>query len=205
MSERDDNTSPPSPLLMGTDTLLARVASIICEETCGLTSECKSREAAKALLDKGYLAIAQPEPSEKKLDLGITKEWFERRAKAEADLEIGAGFSVVNVTDADAAQMEVLAERALPEWAQSELARLRAIALDMQAAYVEANNRAETAVVAANALQVEVDQLRKALADMLPPDLPWRRDADGVLIHHKVAAINAARAALATATEGRGE
>lgn len=56
----------------------------------------------------------------------ITKEWFERRANAEADLEIGAGFSVVTPTDADIAQMEVLAERALPQWAQDELARLRA-------------------------------------------------------------------------------
>lgn len=36
-------------------TLLARVSSIICEETCGLTSACKSREAANALFDKGYL------------------------------------------------------------------------------------------------------------------------------------------------------
>lgn len=59
------------------------------------------------------------------MELTTTKEWFERRAKAEADLEIGVGFSVVNMTDADIAQMEVLAERALPQWAQDELARLR--------------------------------------------------------------------------------
>jgi hypothetical protein len=56
----------------------------------------------------------------------ITKEWFERRAKAEADLEIGAGFSVVNMTDDDIARMEVVAERGLPQWAQDELAKLRA-------------------------------------------------------------------------------
>jgi hypothetical protein len=42
----------------GSATLLAQVASIICAETCGLTSECKSREVAKALFDKGYLRIA---------------------------------------------------------------------------------------------------------------------------------------------------
>ncbi|WP_439604726.1 DUF551 domain-containing protein [Shinella sp.] len=66
----------------------------------------------------------------KEMDLEITKEWFERRAKAEADLEIGAGFSVVSPTDADLAQMEVLAERALPQWAQDELARLRSSLLD---------------------------------------------------------------------------
>jgi hypothetical protein len=42
-----------------TVTLLARVAAIICEETCGLTSACKSREAARSLLDKGYLS-AEP-------------------------------------------------------------------------------------------------------------------------------------------------
>lgn len=40
--------------------LLAQVASIICEETCGLTSLCKSREAAKALLEKGYLKAPAP-------------------------------------------------------------------------------------------------------------------------------------------------
>lgn len=78
-------------------------------------------------------------------DLGITKEWFERRAKAEADLEIGAGFSVFNVTDADAAQMEVLAERALPEWAQKELGRLRAISLDMQTGYIAMRDLVERA------------------------------------------------------------
>ena len=67
---------------------------------------------------------------------GITKEWFERRAKAEADLEIGAGFSVVNMTDEDIARMEVVAERSLPQWAQDELSRLRAIALDLQKQYI---------------------------------------------------------------------
>lgn len=36
--------------------LQARVASIICAETCGLTSECKSREAAAALFAQGYLS-----------------------------------------------------------------------------------------------------------------------------------------------------
>jgi hypothetical protein len=35
--------------------LLAQVASVICAETCGLTSECKSREAAAALLEQGFL------------------------------------------------------------------------------------------------------------------------------------------------------
>ena len=65
-----------------------------------------------------------PHP-ERKLDLGITKEWFERRAKAEADLEIGAGFSIVNPTDANIAQMELIAERSLPQWVQDEITRLR--------------------------------------------------------------------------------
>lgn len=51
------------------------------------------------------------------------------------------------------------------------------------------------------------DQLRKALADMVPPKLTWKeRDADGFLIHHQLSAINAARAALdATAAKGFGE
>jgi hypothetical protein len=34
------------------------VASIICAETCGLTSDCKSREAAAALFNQGYLSRA---------------------------------------------------------------------------------------------------------------------------------------------------
>lgn len=45
----------------------------------------------------------------------------------------------------------------------AELARLRAIALDMQAGYVEATERAEEAVKAANALQTEVDLLRSTI------------------------------------------
>lgn len=40
---------------MDSTKLLDRVASVICAETCGLTSECKSREAASALFDQGYL------------------------------------------------------------------------------------------------------------------------------------------------------
>jgi hypothetical protein len=77
--------------------------------------------------------------------LPITKEWFERRAKAEADLEIGAGFSVVNMTDDDVAKMEVVAERDLPKWAQDELARLRTIALDLQKGYIAATDLVERA------------------------------------------------------------
>lgn len=50
--------------------------------------------------------------------------------------------------------------------------------------------------IASDPLQSRIQGLEEALADMLPPDLPWKRDADGVLIHHKVSAINAARAAL---------
>ncbi len=47
---------------------------------------------------------------------------------------------------------------------KQEIERLRAIAIDMQAGYVEATERAEEAVKAANALQVEVDRLRAARA-----------------------------------------
>lgn len=42
------------------ETLLVRVAATICELTCGLTSECKSREAAQGLLDRGYLRRLAP-------------------------------------------------------------------------------------------------------------------------------------------------
>lgn len=44
-----------------TDVIIARVAAIICEETCGLTSECKSREAARALMAKGLLSNSHAE------------------------------------------------------------------------------------------------------------------------------------------------
>ncbi|MDJ1632708.1 hypothetical protein [Rhizobium rhizogenes] len=51
-------------------------------------------------------------------------------------------------------------------------------------------------------LKSQREQLRKALTDMVPPKLTWKeRDADGFLVHHQVAAISAARAALAS-TEG---
>jgi hypothetical protein len=48
-----------------TPSLLAQVASIICEETCGLTSQCKSREAAKVLLDRGYLKLPSADQNSK--------------------------------------------------------------------------------------------------------------------------------------------
>lgn len=99
----------------------------------------------RAMIKMVAEATAPPPQTHVRGDLGITKEWFERRAKAEADLEIGAGFSVFNVTDADAAQMEVLAERALPEWAQKELERLRAISLDMQTGYIAMRDLVERA------------------------------------------------------------
>lgn len=42
-----------------TETLLAKAAGIICGASCGLVTECRSREAAKALLDAGLLVSAQ--------------------------------------------------------------------------------------------------------------------------------------------------
>lgn len=38
------------------ETLLARTAAVICGASCGLVSECRSREAAAALLEAGLLA-----------------------------------------------------------------------------------------------------------------------------------------------------
>lgn len=55
---------------MDDNRLVARVASIICSETCGLTSECKSREAAAALFAQGYLAGGV---SEAGLEAAMTK------------------------------------------------------------------------------------------------------------------------------------
>ncbi len=60
------------------------------------------------------------------------------------------------------------AEKAGVGDAQDELARLRAIALDMQSGYIAATERADEAVKAANALQTEVDLLRAALSTTKP-------------------------------------
>lgn len=70
---------PPMPEVNGLTEaqLLARVAAVICEETCGLTSECKSREAASALLKNGYLATPPAdlrEENERLRQDGRTKE-----------------------------------------------------------------------------------------------------------------------------------
>ncbi len=57
--------------------LQASVASIICAETCGLTSECKSREAAAALFNQGFLSRALSDEgvtaaSDKAAELGVS-------------------------------------------------------------------------------------------------------------------------------------
>lgn len=57
--------------------LQASVAAIICAETCGLTSECKSREAAAALFDQGFLCRALTDDGlnaaiEKAAELGVS-------------------------------------------------------------------------------------------------------------------------------------
>lgn len=122
---------PPMPEVNGLTEaqLLARVAAVICEETCGLTSECKSREAASALLKNGYLATTPPadqqENERKPLDLNVTREWFEKRAALEGDNEIGAGrrTMTLNLTSEEIAELE----RMLPNG--PELQRLKA-ALD---------------------------------------------------------------------------
>ncbi|NTG48631.1 hypothetical protein G6M04_14655 [Agrobacterium rhizogenes] len=115
---------------ISTEQLLACVASIICEETCGLTSLCKSREAAKSLFARGYLtrSIASENNS---LSLGITKEWFEEQAALEGDLEIGAGgrrlTKTINLSDDELAELERLINPAATEIAalRAENERLR--------------------------------------------------------------------------------
>lgn len=42
------------------EVLIARAASVICSAACGLYSECKSREAADALMDAGLLIASTP-------------------------------------------------------------------------------------------------------------------------------------------------
>jgi hypothetical protein len=79
-----------------------------------------------------YAALALPLPvqEQKDMKLEITKEWFEKRAAQEGDLEIGAGkrlTSTLNLTDAEIANFERLAFEALPAWARRELTELRAL------------------------------------------------------------------------------
>jgi hypothetical protein len=67
--------------------MLAKVAAIICEATCGLTSECRSREAAQALLDNGFLRAAPQEAFMSDL-LDKLREAFQRkRYGASADYD----------------------------------------------------------------------------------------------------------------------
>lgn len=76
---------PPMPEVNGLTEaqLLARVAAVICEETCGLTSECKSREAASALLKNGYLATTPPADEWTKVVARLTQERDEAREENE--------------------------------------------------------------------------------------------------------------------------
>jgi hypothetical protein len=62
------------------------------------------------------------------MKLPIDKEWFEKRAAAEGDLEIGVGrrlTSTINLTGEEIAELERLALEALPEWARLEIEAYR--------------------------------------------------------------------------------
>ena len=62
------------------------------------------------------------------MKLPIDKEWFEKRAAAEGDLEISAGrrfTKTLNLTADEVAELERLAFEALPSWARTELTKLR--------------------------------------------------------------------------------
>lgn len=67
--------------------------------------------------------------------LDITQEWFEKRARAEGDLEVSAGApeprksitGTINPSPEQIAEYERLAFEALPQWARNEITRLRAL------------------------------------------------------------------------------
>jgi hypothetical protein len=65
------------------------------------------------------------------MKLDITKEWFEKRAAIEGDLDIGAGrrTSTINLTPEEIAELEQLALSALPQWAQDEIRAYRALSI----------------------------------------------------------------------------
>ncbi len=62
------------------------------------------------------------------MKLPITKEWFQERAAAEGDHEIGAGrrlTKTLNLSPDEIAELERLAFEALPAWARTEITALR--------------------------------------------------------------------------------
>ncbi|CDZ43057.1 Hypothetical protein NGAL_HAMBI1146_58300 [Neorhizobium galegae bv. officinalis] len=67
------------------------------------------------------------------MKLPIDKDWFEKRAAAEGDLEIGAGgrrkTMTINLTDAEIAALEQVALEALPAWARDRITVMRAALL----------------------------------------------------------------------------
>lgn len=70
------------------------------------------------------------------MKLPITKEWFDKRAAAEGDLEIGAGSRkltmTLNLTDEELAELQKIAMDALPPWAREEITRLRTALLEIR-------------------------------------------------------------------------
>lgn len=120
------------------------------------------------------------------MKLPIDKEWFEKRATAEGDLEISAGrlTMTINLSPEEMRQLEQLALEALPQWARDEIVRLR-------------DN---------NGLQEQLlRDLLAALKDMTPPELAWKeRNAEGFQIHHDFSAIVTARAMIANAETALG-
>lgn len=45
--------------------------------------------------------LVEEAPGKRLADLSITREWFERKAALEGDLEVGAGFSMLDVKEAE--------------------------------------------------------------------------------------------------------
>ena len=84
----------------------------------------KLREALSALSAPEAREAVQAEP----MELEITKEWFEKQAAKEGDLEIGAGkrTACLNLTAEEMAELERLALEALPKWAKDEILAARA-------------------------------------------------------------------------------
>lgn len=67
------------------------------------------------------------------MKMPIDKEWYEKRAAAEGDLEIGAGSHrltmTLNLTDEEVAKLEELALDGLPGWARDKIKVMRAALL----------------------------------------------------------------------------
>lgn len=123
------------------------------------------KERFTTILRELYALASPPAPEAMKLE--ISKEWFEKQAAKEVDLEIGAGrrTSTINLTPDEIGELEELALTALPQWAQDEIrsARAREAVKDDESLWRFWNDKAADMARKNSDLEAVVARLREAL------------------------------------------